>query len=447
VITLTTPQEGGLVNYATFIGQLDEPGTLTIDGNPMSVKADNSFNAILSALPQGQNTVQLIATDLAGNSTLLDRSFMLDSVPPASPDTTLIGVGTPAGGTVTVSAQAGSATEGDTVTLTNSRTGESVQTTVAVDGSYSAAIGAQDGDVIVILITDPAGNTAASRILQVAGTPPVLGLTVTAPLNGSTIADDRVGVGGTFQGAANIGITVNGVTAQTIGNTFCAGDIALNTGPNTLDITAKLPDGTTTTQTLSVNSSGTSLITLEADAERGFEPHTVTFGITDNTQATLTSIEYDFDSDGTIDATLADPAATVQHVYTAPGCYTAMVTATDALSGSYSSSQTISVTDVQGADGQLASIFYNMLSRIRAGDISGAMTAVDPDRVDHFTTFFNNFGPDLPVFVDNIGRLEGGAFGEDIARFVLIRDVHGKPVSFFLYFTKGDDGVWRIEEM
>ena len=104
-ITLTSPPEGGFTNYATFVGQLDESGTLAIDGNAVPVKADNSFTAMISTLPQGQHTVQLVATDLAGNSTVLDRSFTLDSVPPANPDTTLIGVGTPAGGTVTVSAR------------------------------------------------------------------------------------------------------------------------------------------------------------------------------------------------------------------------------------------------------------------------------------------------------------------------------------------------------
>ena len=29
----------------------------------------------------------------------------------------------------------------------------------------------------------------------------------------------------------------------------------------------------------------------------------------------------------------------------------------------------------------------------------------------------------------------------------VVRGVNGKPMAFMLYFVKGDDGIWRIEEM
>ncbi len=137
VITLTTPTEGALVNYATFIGQLDETATLTVNGETATVNPDNSFTHVPGGLPQGVNDIELIATDLAGNSSTLNVSFTLDSQPPMIPDTGQITVGSPSGGQVTVSAPAGNATAGDTVTLTNTRTGESVQTTVNGDGSYA----------------------------------------------------------------------------------------------------------------------------------------------------------------------------------------------------------------------------------------------------------------------------------------------------------------------
>ncbi|MGB5178399.1 MAG: right-handed parallel beta-helix repeat-containing protein, partial [Gammaproteobacteria bacterium] len=206
VITLTSPVEGALVNYATFIGQLDETVTLTVNGETATVNPDNSFTHVLGGLPQGVNDIELIATDLAGNSSTLNVSFTLDSLPPAIPDTGQITVGTPGGGQVTVSAPADNATAGDTVILTNTRTGASVQTTVNGDGSYASLIGAQPGDDIVILITDPVGNTTASRILKVAGTAPALDLVVSTPLDGSSVNESHVGVTGTYQGAANVGI-------------------------------------------------------------------------------------------------------------------------------------------------------------------------------------------------------------------------------------------------
>ena len=45
LITLTTPAEGALVGYATFIGQLDEAAMLTINGEAVTVNPDNSLHA------------------------------------------------------------------------------------------------------------------------------------------------------------------------------------------------------------------------------------------------------------------------------------------------------------------------------------------------------------------------------------------------------------------
>jgi PKD repeat protein len=447
LITLTTPTEGGLVNYATVFGQLDEAATLTVDGGTATVNPDNSFNHILAGLPQGLNAIELVATDPAGNSSTLNVSFTLDSQPPAIPDTGQITVGALSGGQVTITAPAGSATAGDTVTLINTRTGTSVQTTITGDGSYSADVGAQAGDEIVILISDPVGNTAASRILQVAGSPPALGFTIDTPADGSTVEETHVAVSGTFQGGANTGISVNGTPAQIIGNTFCTGDIPLDASSNQLDVTATAPDGTATTQPITVTSTGSSLTELEADTDTGFAPHTVTFSLTDNTGATLTTIEYDVDSDGTPDYTTTDPAATVQYTYTTPGCYTATVTATDDAAVTYTATHTILVQDVLEVDGQLSSIFYGMLNKLRAGDITGAAEAIVPEHQNRYSTIFTNFGPELSVFIDGMGVLTGGAMNGDIARYVEVRNVNGIPKIFMLYLVRGDDGVWRVEGM
>jgi len=448
VITLTTPAEGTLVNYATFIGQLDETASLTINGETATVNPDNSFTHVLGGLPQGINDIELLATDLAGNSSTLTVSITLDSQPPAIPDTGQIAVGNPGGGQVMVSAPAGNATAGDTVTLTNTRTGESVQTTVSGDGSYAANIGAQTGDDIVILITDPVGNTTASRILQVAGTAPALGLSVLTPLAGSTVNESHVGVSGTYQGPANVGITVNGSTAQIIGDGFCAGNVPLETGSNQLDVIATAQDGTTATQSLLVTSTGSSLVELEADAEIGFASHTVTFSLTDNTGATLTSIEYDIDSDGTPEYTTADTMTTYQHTYTAPGCYTATVTATDDIAVTYTGTHTIVVQDVQGMQNHVTSIYYQMMDTLRKGDVSAAMGYVTETMEDKYEAAFNALSPaELAAYIDSIGAIAGGSFGDETAEIVVVREENGKLQAFPVYVVREPTGNWRIGGM
>ena len=447
LITLTKPAEGQLVSYATFIGQLDEAAMLTINGEAVTVNPDNGFTHALAGLPQGLNVVELIATDLAGNSSTLNMSFTLDSQPPAIPDTDQITVASPDAGQVTVSAPAGNATAGDTVTLTNARTGESVQVTVNGDGSYAIPIVAQAGDDIVILVNDPVGNTTASRILQVAGTAPAPSVTVLTPLDGITVNASHVGVSGTFQGSANVGITVNGNSAQIIDSTFCAANVSLLTGNHQLDVVATTADGVSITQTITVNSTGTSLVELEADAEVGYAPHTVTFSLSANAGVTLATIEYDVDGDGVTDYTTTDPAATFQHTYTSPGCYTATVTATDSTSGIYTSYRTIAVTQADRQTAMLRSVYYQLLDDLRRGDIPAAIKAFTATSQERFESLFTAMQPTLATLADSLGTVTRTQIGGDIGEIIVKREKNGIPYVYTVNFIRSESGVWRIEDM
>jgi len=452
VITLTHPTDGALVNYATFIGQLDEPGVITVAAESVATNPDNSFALALAGLSDGGHTFQVDATDLAGNSTISNASsvsvsFTLDSEPPAIPDTSQIDVGDSTGGISSISAPVGSATSGDTVSLTNSRTGESVQVLVAADGSYSTTIGSQDGDEIVILINDPAGNTTASRILQVAGTAPAVSLSLIPSLDGSTVDEDHVAVSGTFTGPANVGITVNGTTAQIIGNTFCAGDVLLDNGANTLTVTAMAPDGSTSSQSPIVTSTGSSPVELEVDQETGFAPHTATFSLTDNTGATLTTIEYDVDGNGTPDYTTSDPAATIQHTYTTPGCYIATVTATDDAAGAYIGRRTVVVLDAKKQVGGLQGVYYRMLEALRNGDIPAAKNYFAATSQDKYETIFTAMQAGLSSIVDSLGTIAQTQAGNDLAEITVKREKDGIPYLYTINLIRGESGMWRIEGM
>jgi hypothetical protein len=447
VITLTNPANGALVNYDTFIGQLDETATVTVNGEPATVTADNGFTHVLGGLPQGANSATLIAADRAGNSSTLNVSFNLDSQPPAAPDTSQITVGAVVGGQVTVTGPAAGATAGDTVTLINSRTGQSVQTTVSGDGSYTAQIGAQAGDAIAIIVSNGAGNAAPARMVQVAGVAPALGLTVTFPVDGEIIGDDSVRVSGTYQGAANIGIRVNGKTAQRIGSGFCAGDIPLIPGLNTLEISAIAPDGTTTTQTLTVTSSGSNSLGLNADRDVGFAPLAVTFGVDNNTGKTLSELDYDFDNNGTVDFSTFDPAAVISHTYTAPGCYTVIVTATASDASTFVSSKTISVQDPNDAAGEVLGDYYRMLGNLRNNDIPAALTAFTATSQEKYQALFDSISTNLAAIVDQLGAVSEVTVGDGFAVITVVRKKSGLPVAYTVNLIRTESGLWRIESM
>ncbi len=89
VITLDSPQDGDQVSTEeiNFEGSLNEAGTLTLDGNPVTLGANNEFDHGPVTLSEGANVFQLLATDLAGNNssetvtvTLVSGPFTFDPI-------------------------------------------------------------------------------------------------------------------------------------------------------------------------------------------------------------------------------------------------------------------------------------------------------------------------------------------------------------------------------
>jgi len=448
VITLTQPAPGAQVNYAVIAGHLDEPATVTVAGESATVFPDNSFAHALAGLADGPHTVQIVATDSFGQSSNASVTFTLDSQPPATPDTGQITVGTPSGGQVTVSSPAGTATAGDTVTLLNSRTGTIVQATVQGDGSYSAQIAAAAGDDLVITITDPAGNTTASRVLTVAGTPATLGVNITTPADGATVDADSTGLTGTFQGPANVGIEVNGYTATKDGTDFCVGDIPLQTGNNTVTVTARTPDGASSSQQVTVSSTGPSPLQLEVDRVSGIAPLTVTYSLTDNTGLNLDVIDYDVDGDGNSDYSTNNAATTITHTYTTPGCYTATVNAQDPGSGgSATSSRTIAVQDVQHEMGAPLAVYYGMLEAMRNQDASAVARIFTEGSQNKYQSIFTTLYSDLPAVADSLGSVSSIEISNDIAEITVIRVKNGVPYAYSVFLVRDIYGVWKVDSM
>lgn len=72
------PNDGDKINgektETTVSGQVEENSTLTINGRLVMIKDDNTFIYLLP-LTEGDNQIEIIATDIAGNQTKIDRKI------------------------------------------------------------------------------------------------------------------------------------------------------------------------------------------------------------------------------------------------------------------------------------------------------------------------------------------------------------------------------------
>jgi RHS repeat-associated protein len=175
-ILLLAPTSGTATDRSEerFIGDLSEAATLTIGGAPAAVDANHHFDHSPVPLSEGANTIELRATDAAGNVGTLTVALTLDSAPPPPVDVSLVTVGASAGGQVTVTGAAGSVTPvdaGDAVHIENRYSSSASEADLAVDGSFSAVLAAEGGDELALFTRDAAGNRSASRLATVPGTP------------------------------------------------------------------------------------------------------------------------------------------------------------------------------------------------------------------------------------------------------------------------------------
>ena len=201
------------------------------------------------------------------------------------------------------------------------------------------------------------------------------------------------------------------------------------------------------TQSLLITSTGSSLIELDVDADTGFASHTVTFSLTDNTGATLTSIEYDIDSDGTPEYTTSDPAAVFQHTYTAPGCYTATVTATDDVAGSYTATRTVVVTDAVEQVAGVQAVYYRLLDNLHQGDIPASLSAFTVTSQDQYESLFTTMQPTLPEVADSLGAIARTQVSGELAEIIVKREKNGVPFVYTINLIRSESGIWRIEDM
>lgn len=403
-VSTDTVETDGIVNAAeradgvTLVGTT-EPGNsvnITLGGvtRPATVAADGSWtvNFAASALPQGETQVAVtaVATDAAGNTATATDTLEVDTLvrnyaitsTPGGADGIVNATEAQAGLTVT-----GTTEPGGSVVLTIA--GQTVQATVAADGSWSATFSEAQlpsGETTVVMTavsTDPAGNsqtlTQNVRIDTDAGL-----LTISpAPVEGDDIvnyaeAADGVVLYGTSNPGQMVTVTMGGVShvVQTDANgnwtaPFAAGEIT--PGTYTAEITATITDtaGNTLTRTDSV----------QVDTE------VVNFGTTANPVEGDNVINADEASDGFTLTGTTEPGSTVavtfegtvvQAQVDAQGNWTANFAASAIPAGEYATMATIDTVDRAG---NTATTSVNFAVDTGVNDLSSSAATLGGDGV------------------------------------------------------------------
>jgi len=398
------------------------------------VSTIESFFIPSSRLPEGTNSFIAQVNDGFGHSSdSVSNAFTIDTIAPRF---------------LTLSPSDGSVFATPLAMLQG--TIDDPQATVVLNGLGLSQSGESFGFPVVLA---PGPNSFTLSALDLAGnaTTAILRLnlvsvrvTIESPPNGALIAADSLLVTGTYQAPLNAGITVNGVIAATDGNRFYA-QVPLKPGPNLLNAVVTSPDGATATQSVTVTSTGPAPVRIVAGSVQGIAPWNVTFSVVSSSG--LTRIEADYNGDGMVDFTSTDPKAVLQYTYATPGTYQARFNVTDSQGNTHALTQVIVVVGVASRDAMLRSTFSGMLTRLRAGDIDGALTAFTGSANQKYRAAFTALAPSLPSVVDQLGAIQDGAISSEFAEYSIVRNLPDGQQAFLIYFIRGADGVWRIDGM
>ena len=110
VLEITSPSDGLFTNKAALqvVGTTNKDATVTIklnsvDQGTVTVGGDGAFTKDLTLASEGENTIEITATNLAGIPTVVERTVVYDITPPAIGEISIVPNPVDTGATYTIS--------------------------------------------------------------------------------------------------------------------------------------------------------------------------------------------------------------------------------------------------------------------------------------------------------------------------------------------------------
>ncbi len=317
----------------------------------------------------------------------------------------------------------------------------------AVDLNGSMSISPSETTAYTITVAGPGGSYTKDITVSVIS----LAVSINSPLDGDIIYRPDTSVTGTVTNipGCETGVTVNGVTALVSDNKFTADHVPLEEGDNEITVSVVDADGFTLSETISVSVYlEENYISLKADEYSGVSPFETkltidgSFSFTENPDIT-------YSGPGDVDISKVPGEYSYNINITDPGLYN--ITAEVPHEGNtYSDSIDILVIDWESLDGLLKAKWSGMRTALVDGDVDKALTYHNDRFRDKYESIYNSLGSNLSTLAQNMRDIELVFLEGNRAKYAINRDhnIDGQTVTitYFIYFSKDKDGLWKIDE-
>jgi len=443
------PAQDAIVAAAAqaITGAVSEPAVVTVNGAPVNLNGV-SFSASV-VLSEGPNSFDLVATDAAGNAGSVTRRVTLDTVPPAQPVATLIAVGNPVNGVVSVTGGAGAVEAAVGVRIVNVRTGVVVTVQATDNGAFSASIAAIPGDVLQVRAIDAAANSSAHVSVTTGGGGGALDVTLSSPVPGTTASRIAV-VTGAVSGSSDAGVAVNGRSVATFADSSVlrfSTAVDLLPGANEIQVIARDPAGNTAMRVVTVARSGEALFDVEVAPASGVAPLNVTFRIRQYSEDGPVRVELDYEGDGSVDRDVPTDELEFAYSYAQAGILSPVVFVTTADGQRRAYSTTVVVESTAQIDAKVQNTWSGFRGALAAGNAVGAASYFSSRARARYATFFNEQQGQLAALGADLPTPQAVEISGTYAEYAMVREIGGVSRLFLVQFVRDADGVWRIAGM
>ena len=453
-ISIVSPASGSTVSGTiTITVEATDPisgvasVTLFVDGQSQTVQNQPPFAFVLNSLlfSSGPHTITARGVDNAGNQAEGSISIIFDHLPP-DVSITSPASGSTVSGTIAVTVETSDSISGVvSVTLSVDSQPHSTLSQPPFSFTVDTSVLAPGPHTLAARASDSVGNEAEASITITVAEP--ISIEITSPASGSTVNKSSIIIQGRiYNQTGEVGVVVNGILAEVQGSNFAV-IVPLQICGNTITATATRPDGLQGQAQITINTeSQREFVRLTATPTSGILDQTGILNVTFEAEAYLlnpvSSYSWDFNGDGIPEITGIESTVIAQ--YQSPGLYFPRVTVTDNQGNTYTETTMVNVLSRDEMDALLRSKWEGMKGALGQGNINEALNYFIEDSKEEYQEIFELLASQLPALVSAMGEINMVEVKGNMAEYHIKRFQRGLDISYFIYFIKDGNGIWRI---
>jgi hypothetical protein len=269
---------------------------------------------------------------------------------------------------------------------------------------------------------------------------------IDSSVSGSTVTGPDVTVTGAVVNStgAETGVTVNGVLATVIGSRFVANHVPLQSGANTILVSATDVNGLTASASCTVTDTTGYYLRIVPNVTSGTAPLNISFSINSSFLVTNPSMT----TTGPAQLTLTAASAN-QYTGTISfeGTYTVAVSATGPDGLTYSDTLTVTVASKVQMDNLLQGKWAGMRGAMTLMDVQTVTGFFTDESKDRYSGLFTALGNTLPQVAQDIQNISMVYVTDNLAQYRIRLIEEAGLITYYIYFVKDDsDGIWRIPQ-